>query len=791
MVKLRLLPILCCCLLAGLVAAQTHRTCINDGWQYYEINTATPPDANSVAQLVTLPHTWNNGDDVDPVPGYRRGASWYVRSLQHNQEADERTFLYLEGANIKSQVWLNGQQLDEHIGGYVGFEVELTDHLRNGKNIIAIRVDNGIDRAVVPSQKADFFIYGGITRDVYLVTSPATRISDCNISTPEVTATYATTTAVVMLDGPIDRKLSLLTQVRRSGQVVAQSLTPVKQTETTIQLPGIENPDLWSPDAPNLYNCTVELLADGHVLDRYEHQIGYRYYKFDPHGAFYLNGQRLKLRGTHRHEEHAGYGAAVPDSIHRADMEQIKEMGANFIRLAHYPQDPAVYQACDELGLIVWDELPWCRGGIGDSTWQANTTRLLREQIQQNYNHPSILFWSLGNEMYWLPDYEGGDDRDKISTYLQSLHDLAKSLDPARYTAARKYYAGSEIVDVFSPSIWSGWYAGSYTNYGATLEDNRDKYKQFLHMEYGGSSHVGRHVEVPIADLQGLDGSNWAEVVHQSQIVSIAKSGDWTESYMVDLFDWYLHISENTDWFAGNAQWAFKDFGTPLRPENSIPYMNQKGLVDRAGKPKDSYYVFKSYWAEEPFVWIESPTWTHRFGEQGDTLQQCVYSNADRVELYLNGQSLGAKTRSRDLYPAQGLSWPVVFDQGVNTLQAQAYVDGKLVDDIKHRVSYQAASYGKADEIVITAEALDEARYMITATMQDRDGQRVYDYEDRVYFDISGSGHLEVNQGTPTGSQVIDFANGKAHVIVNTLGKPCVIEARNQNFKGSYLTIEP
>ena len=308
----------------------------------------------------------------------------------------------------------------------------------------------------------------------------------------------------------------------------------------------------------------------------------------------------MLLRGTHRHEEHAGVGAAMTNKQHRADIELIKEMGTNFVRLAHYPQDPEIYKACDELGLLVWDELPWCRGGLGNDNWKENTKNMLTEIIAQNYNRPSVIIWSLGNEMYWLPDFEDGGNKEKINTFLTEINDLSHKLDPTRKTAIRKYYEGADIVDVFSPSIWSGWYSGSYKSYQKAIDQYKKEYKSFLHAEYGGSSHLGRHTENPITGEGKIQSDGWEEAIVQTDVANIAQIGDWSENYIVDLFDWHLRISENDDSFVGNIQWAFKDFGTPLRPENAIPYMNQKGLVDRNGNKKDAFYVFKSYWSK-PF----------------------------------------------------------------------------------------------------------------------------------------------------------------------------------------------
>ncbi|RME96765.1 MAG: glycoside hydrolase family 2 protein, partial [Bacteroidetes bacterium] len=540
-----------------------------------------------------------------------------------------------------------------------------------------------------------------------------------------------------------------------------------------------------------LYELQTQLLRGEKVLDEHTEVFGYRWFEFGPEGDFLLNGERLLLRGTHRHEEHAGYGAAMPNERHWQDMAMIKEMGANFVRLGHYPQDPEVYRACNELGLIVWDELPWCRGGMGGATWQANTERLLREQIAQNYNHPSILFWSLGNEIYWLPDFEGGNDEAQLNAYVSKLHHLAHELDPSRLTAIRKYYAGADLVDVFSPSIWSGWYAGVYTNYQQTLAKNQSLYPRFLHMEYGGSSHVGRHTETPITGDGLLNEDDWAEVANQVNITNIAKSGDWTENYIVDLFDHYLSVSETQPHFAGSAQWAFKDFGTPLRPENAIPYLNQKGLVDRNGQPKDAFYVFKSYWAKDPFAYIESHTWTERRGPANKPRNVAVYSNCEQVELIHNGRSLTKKSRTIGELPACGLNWDILFAEGPNELIAWAYQGNQRVAADTLVVNYSYEKAGVPHRIALSSSRLDNGNYLIEAVLVDKEGRRILNYERYLYFTHNSEGSLLTNYGTPTRSQVIQMANGRAAIELapSDSGK-AIIEARNQDFKGSYLVID-
>ncbi|MGB3800357.1 MAG: glycoside hydrolase family 2 TIM barrel-domain containing protein, partial [Lewinella sp.] len=766
-----------------------------DDWDYRESMTHDPAILTDIAAIpVTLPHTWNQWDAVDNNPGYRRDASWYSRPLRVTPRPDRRYLLYFEGANTKAEVYLNGERIGGHIGGYVGWEVDLSDHLAaSGENELDVRVDNGYDPNVIPSQKSDFFIYGGLVRDVWLREVPATYVSDLRIRTPEVSADRALTVAQVKIAGQLPANTTLRGTVvdPATDRTVASGEASINDDgRATIEFSPIVEPNLWSPGSPNRYRVSVDLVnAEGEIVDRQEDMIGYRWYRFEEHGPFFLNGERLLLRGTHRHEEHAGYGMAMPDSLHRRDVELMKEMGVNFLRLGHYPQDPSVYEACDELGIIVWDELPWCRGGKGGEEWEANTERLLREQIVQNYNHPSVFFWSLGNEIYWLPDFPGGDDTTAMNTFLAHLNGVAHELDPGRLTAIRKYYAGADMVDVFSPSIWSGWYAGVYKNYGPTLEKQQPLYPRFLHMEYGGSSHVGRHTETPI-DGDGLvDPDEWSEAVNQVNVENIASSGDWTENYIVDLFDWHLSVSETLDWFPGNAQWAFKDFGTPLRPENPIPYLNQKGLVDRAGQPKDAYYVFKSYWAEAPFTYIESHTWTERSGPEGRSREVNVFSNCDRVELFHNGTSLGMRTRKLGEFPAAGLTWDVSFTEGENRLTSTGYRNGEEVATDDLAVHYTYRKFGSADHVELTHRSLPNGNILVEAIMRDADGQRVLDYEDHLYFSADGAGKLLIDYGTPTRSQVIGMANGRAAIELQPGAGRTVIEARNQDFKGSYLVI--
>lgn len=770
---------------------------INENWYYLENNTGSYNQASNENgwQNITLPHTWNYEDVVDATPGYRRSGSWYKKELYFETINKNEVYqLYFEGANVSTIIYVNGKKAATNMYAYLGFKVDITPFITQGNNEIMVRVDNGYNPELIPSQKNDFCIYGGITRDVWLVQIPQTHIEHLETETPIVTSKKASLKVKTTIANttPSNHHKLRITLIDPNNKKVTSKTLSVKKNKVTVDFKTIRNPQLWDIENPNLYTIEVAIINNqNEIIDIYRDRIGFRWFEFKDHGPFYLNGKRVLLRGTHRHEENAGVGAAMSNQQHRNDMIAIKEMGANFVRLAHYPQDPEIYKMCDSLGILVWDELPWSRGGVGNMNWQNNTKSFLEKMILQNKNHPSIIIWSLGNEIYWLPDFPDGDDSSRINVFLKELNDLAHTLDPYRKTAIRKYYEGAEIVDVFSPSIWSGWYSGSYKNYAKAIEKYKKDYKHFLHAEYGGSSHLGRHTENPITGEGIIQSDGWEEQIIQTQVKNIAQIGDWSENYIVDLFDWHLRISETDTTFVGNAQWAFKDFATPLRPENDIPYINQKGVMDRDGNPKDAYYVYKSYWAKKPFTYIESHTWTDREGPEDKSKTISVYSNCPKVEFFFNGKSMGVKEKDIQKFPASGLTWDVHFLKGKNSMKAIGYTnEGSQVTDTLS-VNYRFEKNGTAEALTLKAEKLENGNYLLTATAIDQNNLRCLDYEERVYFQCLEGGTLLANQGTYTGSSSIKMANGKAYIEVTPEpnANNLTVNVLNQNFKGTYLII--
>ena len=499
--------------------------------------------------------------------------------------------------------------------------------------------------------------------------------------------------------------------------------------------------------------------------------FGLKHTEFIQHGPFKLNGERLLLRGTHRHEDHAHYANAMPDALLEEEMRLIKSMGANFIRLAHYQQSRRVLELCDQLGILVWEELCWCRGGVGNDVFKQMGRDKLSNMIAQHFNHPSILFWGLGNEDDWPTEYPSVNEAD-IRAYMSELNTLAHSLDPSRYTSFRRCDFARDIPDVYSPSIWAGWYSGTYPEYQKSLETQRDRVNHLIHIEWGADSHAGRHSENPdkvLAEIQTGHGTAETGLAYLNTggPARVSRDGDWSETYACNLFDWHLKVQETLDWFTGSAQWIFKDFTTPLRVENPVPRINQKGVVTRDMQKKESFYVFQSYWSEQPMAHIYGHTWPVRWGEPGEPKMVKVYSNCETAELFLNGESLGVKHRDSQNFPAAGLRWTTPFVAGTNRLRVVAKKGSATVEDAISFV-YQTEKWSAPAELRLAPTSRSgkdgNANITIEAKLYDAKGVLCLDAKETVRFSVAGPAVLIDNLGTPTGSRLVQLYNGRAEI---------------------------
>jgi len=738
-------------------------------------------DANRWAK-VELPHCFNARDAVDPDTSYYRGQGWYRTNLKiTNPFPSGRTLLHFEGAGQKSRVFLDLDQIAEHVGGYDEWTVDITDAASSalanaeskGAVPLTIVCDNSHDLEMIPSDFSDFNLYGGIYRYLNLTYLPAASIERLLITPtlkPDGSAEISVRARLyspVPIADPISVSIRVLSP---SGATVHTGQGRGHWTgEREIAKFTIPKAELWSPSRPALYECEVTL-SSAHGEMTVSERFGIRHFEFVTHGPFKLNGERLLIRGTQRHEDHAGLGAAMTEDLIRKEMQMIKEMGANFIRLAHYQQSRIVLDLCDELGIMVWEEIPWCRSGIGNDVWQAQAHQMLRNMIDQHYNHPSVILWGLGNENDWPGEFPW-QDQQAIRGFLSKLNDEAHKLDPTRVTSIRRCEFCKDIPDVYSPSIWAGWYRGRYTEYKASTEEEMQKVNHFLHMEWGGDSHARRHSEDPdkvIAQISTGKGTDerGLDFLRTGGIARASRDGDWSETYICNLFDWHLKEQETMPNLTGSAQWIFKDFSTPERPENPIPKVNQKGVVERNLNPKEGYYVFQSYWSDKPMVHIYGTTWHVRWGEPGEQKLVKVYSNCDTVELFVNGKSQGMKQRNSQDFPAAGLRWLVQFAPENRVLA----VGRKGNVTVKDYVSllYQTQKWGKPArlQMITLHEGKDSDAVGIQAQLLDSNGVLCRDARNQVRFGIIGDGTLIDDLGTVTGSRVVELYNGCAWITV-------------------------
>ncbi|WP_311954586.1 glycoside hydrolase family 2 TIM barrel-domain containing protein [Mucilaginibacter terrae] len=789
---------------------QSHR--LNNGWEFLQQDLggiweavrpvpAGGPESVPLWQNVSLPHCFNSRDAVDPDVNYYQGPGWYRTKLTlDNPYANGRTVLHFEGAGQKTDVYIYTTKVASHLGGYDEWTADITDAVEalkktavyqkqfKGKIPLSIRCDNSRDLETIPSQMSDFNVYGGLYRYVNLVYQPAVSINQVWITPSlqkglksgsiDVKATFTGLEKVGNANGEI-------TIIDANGKTVAKGKytvqSPAFQGKYSLGKFPIKNPRLWHPNAPNLYTVKLTATANNQTFTQTE-KIGFRSFEFEEHGPFFFNGKRLLLRGTHRHEDHAGVAAAMTEEMMRREMQMMKDMGINFIRLGHYQQSRIILNLCDSLGILAWEEEPWCRGGLGGEKYQAIARQMMTNMIEQHYNHPSIVLWGLGNENDWEGDFEEFD-KQKIRAFMKEQHELTHRLDPTRLTSIRRCDFCKDIPDVYSPSIWAGWYRDKFTDYKRISEEEFNKVSRFFHAEWGGDSHAMRHAEN--ADYPFISTHTDKK---DTLIKNGAKNSDWSESYICNLFDWHLKEQENMPWLTGSAFWVFKDFSTPLRPDNPVPYVNQKGVVERDLTPKESFYVFQSYWSDKPMAHIYGHTWPVRWGKPGEEKLVKVYSNCNEAELFVNGKSLGTKKRNSQNFPAAGLHWLVAFNAGSNTIKVIAKKGKNFVND-EITQQYQTQQWSKPAKLIL--EQLDKKDGIVTAQVKllDADNIPCLDAANWIEFGLTGDGKLLDNLGTSNGSRKVQAYNGRAIIKVDLLRGNSILTVKSLGLSTEFLKL--
>lgn len=592
----------------------------NTKWAFSKDAEKAPTTIPEKWYWVSLPHTWNDIDGQDGGNDLYRGTAYYAKELEKiDLPKADRYFLEFRGANSSASVYVNNKKLASHDGGYSTWRVDITDVLED-KNLFVVEVDNSANDRVYP-QNADFTFYGGLYRDVNIIAvnnshfdleyygAPGIKV------TPEVVGEHAKVEVEVFIKNAKENQKLVYTIKDREGNVVTQRETTASQNEAIFE---IENVHLWhGRKDPYLYSVEVLLKEDDEILDNVSTRFGCRTFKIDPELGFILNGEEYPLRGVSRHQDRWGVGNALLKEHHDEDMDLICEVGATTIRLAHYQHDQYFYDLCDEKGMVVWAEIPYISTHMPNG--RENTITQMKELVVQNYNHPSIVVWGLSNEITM-----SGDSTEDLRENHVILNDLVHEMDKTRLTTIACVSMCDmddpyvQIPDVVSYNHYFGWYGGDTDMNGPWFDEFHAKYPN-----------------IPIGCSEyGCEALNW----HTSD----PQQGDYTEEYQA-----YYHEELIKQFFSRKYLWATHvwnmfDFGADSRNEGGENGQNHKGLVtfDRKYK-KDSFYAYKAWLSDEPFVHICGKRYVDRVE---DVTKVTVYSNQAEVELFANGVSLGKQS---------------------------------------------------------------------------------------------------------------------------------------------------
>jgi len=655
----------------GQPVSNHHRQVIglNSSWAFhfaYDISTT------AVKKTVNLPHTWNAEAVASGKLDYLRTSGIYEKKLfVPIVWKNKRLFLYFEGANSVAAVFVNHHFVTEHHGGYTAFCAEITGFVKPGaNNDIMVQVSNASRLDVLPLT-GDFNVYGGIHRPVSLLVTSKACISPLDHASPgvyliqkKVSAQMAYVDVLTKLSTRQKGQFSAQTTVLdTNGNIVAHANSSFAMNgQRNIQQPvTIKVPHLWDGKAdPYLYHVRVQLLQAGKVIDEVDQPLGLRYFKVTADKGFFLNGRHLDLHGVGLHEDVAGKGSALSHADENKDMQLIKEIGATALRLTHYPHQQYFYGLCDTTGLIVWSEIPMVgpggyngEGYIKSTALEQQARQVLVEMIRQNFNHPSVCFWGLFNELKL--------NYDNPVPFLKQLNKLAKKEDPGRLTTCATFLDNdvfNRVTDVIAWNKYYGWYGGTFSQLGTWADNTHQRYPQkpFAISEFGAGGSPFQHAEelkMPYA----------AGKFHPEEWQSFYHEQSW-EQLRTRPFIW------------GKFVWSLADFGSSVRNEGTADGLNDKGLVtyDRRIK-KDAFYFYKANWNPEPMLYIAGRRNKERTKA---SVQVKVYTNAPKAELFVNGRSIGSQSPDA----VHIIRWDnVKLEPGKNQITVKAGIAGKTLED--------------------------------------------------------------------------------------------------------------
>lgn len=681
---------------------------INDGWKFTK---GSPFEAqltgcdDSSWETVNIPHTWNDKDADDETPGFYRGPVWYRKQLFIDKSQEGRqAVIYFEGANQEVRFYLNGQFVGEHKGGYTRFCFDITPHLRYGQeNLFAIYVNN-VYNPNIPPLSADFTFFGGIYRDVYLQFMNPVHIatndyasSGVYIRTPEVNNSAASVEITTLLTNDMPQP----TEIRVENIICDADGKEVKKTQAEVKLAAgetktdiskkikIDSPRLWDIDDPYRYMVYTRILdkRKGTLLDEVVNPLGLRWFKFDSEKGFFLNGKGRKLIGTARHQDYFQKGNALRDELHVQDVLLLKEMGGNYLRVSHYPQDPVIMEMCDKLGIVTSVEIPVVNAVTETEEFLHNSVEMAKEMVRQDFNRPSVMIWGYMNEIFLRRPYTEGK---QLEDYYRFTEKVARALeatireeDPSRYTMMAyhnmpQYYEDAHLTEIPMIQGWNlyqGWYEPDINEFQRLLDRAHKAYKGKVLMitEYG----------------PGVDPR-----VHSYQ----PERFDFSQEYGLVYHKHYLNEMMKRPFVAGSSLWNLNDFYSESRVD-AVPHVNNKGVVGLNREKKDVYWFYKTALSRRPILVIGNREWKSRGGVVNTAQKECiqsvpVFSNAEEVELFVNNKSLGKKKIENNY-----ALFDVPFVGGENLLEAVAVTgDNKLRDML--RIQFQLVGSQLKDEAV-------------------------------------------------------------------------------------------
>ena len=626
---------------------------------------------------INLPHTWNNIDAYSDST-YYRGTAFYSKIITMDQELiNKECWIQFDGVNAFTDLYINSQFVGSHKGGYTAFRFNISKFLKPGKNEIKVKVNNELDEDY-PPLAGDFTIFGGIYRDVSLIIVNKVHIDMNNLSSSGIflrTPKVNNSTAKVNLSTKLTNNLSKQEEVILEVKIRNHENTLVSEIKKKyllgghssknidLNLPEINKPQLWSPNAPNLYLVEINIFnTQKELLDHRLEPLGLRWFRIDPKHGFFLNGKPLKLIGVNRHQDFKGFGNALPDAMHLKDMKLIKQMGCNFLRIAHYPQDQIILQECDRLGILACVEIPMNnRNNVDSKIYWQNAILRQREMVRQNFNHPSVIIWAMMNECLLFYSRK----IDSTDPYLKKTGELANTInktlkeeDPDRLTMIvnsqrpeRHLAAGTGISpDIIGWNLYHAWY-------GPEIFD--DRLNNFI---------AEMHQKFPDKGLMITEfGAGADPRLHSFS----PKRWDFSCEYQVKVHKYFMETILTRNDVIGGAVWNFADFASDSR-QDTDPKMNSKGLVSYDRIPKNAYYYFETMLSDKPIVRIASKNWKNRSGLADEynprttTQQLQVFSNSDSVRLYINNELVGKEKTDKH----HSAYFKVPFTNGRNKLEA-------------------------------------------------------------------------------------------------------------------------